>query len=240
MHDPHADQRWRDGSIGDIAPGGPRGTSQIHLYRWGKHSTPPARWPRSSSRGRTSSRSLPSATGPSSAEDAPGAAISTVHLRRRRRCERSTPRLEGLYPWPGGSSTSSASAGSVWPERTGLKKSPSCVRRCRRFSGGADRSGQRCGGAIAGQPHRMRSVSGSTAGPSWQLVLEETPAPCGTEALRANPGVPAYLLGTSPLPDMLPDVMGIGDDREAIICAAEQGEAWGSTPGALAWLEEHS
>src|SRR5207253_5060499 len=57
------------------------------------------------------------------------------------------------------------------------------------------------------------------------------------EARRGNPHVPAYLLGKKPLPHRLPDLIGMGDEREAIVCAAEQLPAWRTTPGALAWLE---
>lgn len=59
-------------------------------------------------------------------------------------------------------------------------------------------------------------------------------------AKRANPHVPAYLSGEKPLPEILPDVMGIGDEREGIICASQQMEAWQRTPNALAWLRKNT
>lgn len=59
------------------------------------------------------------------------------------------------------------------------------------------------------------------------------------EAARWNPHVPAYLLGKRRLPKQLPDLVGFGDEREAVACAAEQLEAWRKTPGALGWLGNH-
>ncbi|MBA2446950.1 MAG: tetratricopeptide repeat protein, partial [Chloroflexi bacterium] len=57
------------------------------------------------------------------------------------------------------------------------------------------------------------------------------------KARKANPYLPAYLVGTKQLPQHLPDYIGIGDEPEAIACASEQMEAWQNTPDALAWLE---
>jgi len=57
------------------------------------------------------------------------------------------------------------------------------------------------------------------------------------EAERGNPHVPAYLLGKRPLPRRRPDLIGFGDEREAMVCAADQMAAWRTTPGALAWLD---
>jgi len=56
------------------------------------------------------------------------------------------------------------------------------------------------------------------------------------EARRWNPHVPAYLTGRKRLPRRLPDLIGMGDESEAVACAAEQMAAWRATPGALAWL----
>jgi hypothetical protein len=58
------------------------------------------------------------------------------------------------------------------------------------------------------------------------------------EALKGNPHVPRYLLGRKRLPATLPSLIGLGDDSEAVVCAAEQMAAWRKTPGALAWLGE--
>jgi tetratricopeptide (TPR) repeat protein len=55
-------------------------------------------------------------------------------------------------------------------------------------------------------------------------------------ALRANPHVPAYLLGMKPFPAQLPDHYGIGDDNEAVIYLAEAAEGWLGTPEAPEWL----
>lgn len=59
-------------------------------------------------------------------------------------------------------------------------------------------------------------------------------------ALEANPHVPAYLTGKRRIPRQLPDYMGIGDEKEAICCAASQKLAWRNTAGALPWLAERS
>ncbi len=56
------------------------------------------------------------------------------------------------------------------------------------------------------------------------------------QALRANPHVPAYLLGAKPFPAQPPDHYGIGDDNEAVIYLAEAAEGWLETPEAPEWL----
>ena len=45
------------------------------------------------------------------------------------------------------------------------------------------------------------------------------------------------LAGKKKLPRRLPDLIGMGDESEAIAYAAEQLSAWRATPGALAWLD---
>jgi tetratricopeptide (TPR) repeat protein len=55
-------------------------------------------------------------------------------------------------------------------------------------------------------------------------------------AVVANSWVPIYLLGDTPFPKRFPDYTGIGDETEAIWCAAEIAKAWMETPGANAWL----
>jgi tetratricopeptide (TPR) repeat protein len=55
-------------------------------------------------------------------------------------------------------------------------------------------------------------------------------------AIRANEFVSPYLLGLRRLPRQLPTTMGLGDEDEGVICAAEHLDAWASTDGALAWL----
>jgi tetratricopeptide (TPR) repeat protein len=57
-------------------------------------------------------------------------------------------------------------------------------------------------------------------------------------ALGRNPHVPAYMLGRKELPRRLPDLIGFGDESEAICYAAENLNAWTATAGALAWLAE--
>jgi tetratricopeptide (TPR) repeat protein len=56
------------------------------------------------------------------------------------------------------------------------------------------------------------------------------------EALKENPHVPPYPLGQRRLPRHLPEMVGFGDESEAIDCAAAQRDAWRTTPGALNWL----
>ena len=58
------------------------------------------------------------------------------------------------------------------------------------------------------------------------------------EAKETNPHVPAYLLGRMRLPRELPEYIGLGDEPEAISCAAEQMEPWRKTPGAHDWLAQ--
>jgi len=55
-------------------------------------------------------------------------------------------------------------------------------------------------------------------------------------AVKANPHVPAYLIGRKKLPRRLPDHIGLGDEPEAIAYAAEHVGAWKAASGALGWL----
>lgn len=58
------------------------------------------------------------------------------------------------------------------------------------------------------------------------------------KALRDNPFVPLYLLGVKKIPRRLPELIGMGDESEAIDYAVEAVPAWHSTPGAVEWLAE--
>lgn len=60
------------------------------------------------------------------------------------------------------------------------------------------------------------------------------------QALESNPHVPAYLLGIKHMPWRLPDAYAWGSEEEAVIYAADAGEVWKNTPGALAWLAEET
>lgn len=60
------------------------------------------------------------------------------------------------------------------------------------------------------------------------------------EALKANPFVPLYLLGQKRLPTVPPDLIGLGDEREAVSYVIEDLTGWLKTPGALEWLREHA
>ena len=56
-------------------------------------------------------------------------------------------------------------------------------------------------------------------------------------ALEANALVPAYLLGRKKIPRSMPELYGIGDENEAVICGQMSVSIWKATPGALEWLE---
>jgi len=60
------------------------------------------------------------------------------------------------------------------------------------------------------------------------------------EALKHNPHVPVYLLGRKRIPRELPDLVGFGDEDEAIAYAADALANWRQTPGALEWLAGRS
>lgn len=54
------------------------------------------------------------------------------------------------------------------------------------------------------------------------------------EAKKTNPHVPAYLSGKK-MPKRLPDMIGFGDESEAISYVGDYGSAWRNTPEAIAW-----
>jgi len=56
------------------------------------------------------------------------------------------------------------------------------------------------------------------------------------EALEHNPYVASYLLGEKKLPRILPERVGFGDTSEAVTYAAEFGNGWHQTEGAVDWL----
>ncbi len=56
------------------------------------------------------------------------------------------------------------------------------------------------------------------------------------EALDNNPYVAPYLLGEKKLPRQLPERVGFGDKDEAVAYAAEFGNGWHQTKGAVNWL----
>ena len=57
-------------------------------------------------------------------------------------------------------------------------------------------------------------------------------------ALRTNPYVPLYLFGLRELPEVLPDYVGMGDEREAVSYVAEAIANWIDTDGAVDWFAE--
>ena len=56
------------------------------------------------------------------------------------------------------------------------------------------------------------------------------------DALDHNPHVVSYLLGERKLPRELPERVGFGDKSEAVTYAAEFGNGWHQTEGAIDWL----
>ncbi len=69
-----------------------------------------------------------------------------------------------------------------------------------------------------------------------QFGDSETATTVLADALQANRFVPAYLLGQKRLPQRLPQLVGFGDENEAIEYVAHGAAAWRKTPGALEWL----
>ncbi len=58
------------------------------------------------------------------------------------------------------------------------------------------------------------------------------------EGWRCNPHVPAFLIGTKPVPSQASAYFTLGAPDEAADYARENREQWASTPGALKWLAE--
>src|SRR5215203_2319581 len=56
------------------------------------------------------------------------------------------------------------------------------------------------------------------------------------EATETNPYVPLYLLGHKSLPSALPELIGFGDESEAVAYFARALSGWLRTPQALEWL----
>ncbi|MBA2542149.1 MAG: tetratricopeptide repeat protein [Deltaproteobacteria bacterium] len=56
------------------------------------------------------------------------------------------------------------------------------------------------------------------------------------EARNTNPHVPAYLTGKKKMPKQLPDMIGFGDESEAISFVGDYGSGWLKTPHAIEWL----
>ena len=59
------------------------------------------------------------------------------------------------------------------------------------------------------------------------------------EAIETNPYVPLYLLGHKSLPGALPELIGFGDEIEAVAYFARALSAWLRTPQALEWLRQN-
>lgn len=57
------------------------------------------------------------------------------------------------------------------------------------------------------------------------------------KAIATNRFVPAYLLGDKPIPDDMPQLIGVGDASEAVEYCTFALNAWAQTPGAIPWLQ---
>ena len=55
------------------------------------------------------------------------------------------------------------------------------------------------------------------------------------KAYETNPFIFEFLMGQKPLPDYLPQYMGLGDENEVIHCLNDSSKIWVETEGALAW-----
>jgi tetratricopeptide (TPR) repeat protein len=60
------------------------------------------------------------------------------------------------------------------------------------------------------------------------------------DAREENPFVPEYVTGRKRVPNQLPDVVGWGDESEAITYAANHLNYWRVIPGAVAWAAEQA
>lgn len=58
------------------------------------------------------------------------------------------------------------------------------------------------------------------------------------QALEQNRHVPAYLTGEKRVPSRSPETIGMGDENEAAVYAAQHLNHWRRTPGAVEWLQE--
>jgi hypothetical protein len=55
-------------------------------------------------------------------------------------------------------------------------------------------------------------------------------------AIRGNPHVVKYMIGSAELPDELPNRYSLGREEEAVLAADALTGAWKGTAGAVAWL----
>lgn len=89
---------------------------------------------------------------------------------------------------------------------------------------------------------RYEDDASATWAYSWALVVFRREGDSGEArrrlraALECNPHAPAFLLARKRIPKRLPDLVGFGDESEAIVYAAGNVEVWKQTPGALDWL----
>jgi len=57
-------------------------------------------------------------------------------------------------------------------------------------------------------------------------------------AMDYNPNVLDFLTGRKRIPIQLPNYIGIGDEDEAVVYAADNLSIWRRTPGAIEWLKQ--
>ncbi len=78
-------------------------------------------------------------------------------------------------------------------------------------------------------------------GKALHLFRTEGAGATANAALRAalayNRHVSAYLLGSKTLPTVMPSMIGLGDENEAVVFAAGGAGPWTATPGSLVWLK---
>lgn len=81
---------------------------------------------------------------------------------------------------------------------------------------------------------------------AWSAVLERLILgdTVGAErslagARETNPYFESYLLGKKPMPRVMPDYYGFGDDNEAIMCMDTIGDAWKKHDETMRWLRKH-
>ena len=89
-------------------------------------------------------------------------------------------------------------------------------------------------------PDRTLDVAGSQTEnlfPFFEMSIRSDPKLLD-DAVEENPHVSPYLTGEKRVPNRRPDVMGWGDEREAIWYVSEHLNYWRRTPGAVGWLAE--
>jgi hypothetical protein len=102
-------------------------------------------------------------------------------------------------------------------------------------------------GDLAGVRRLFGEYDGDNAIFTWSRVLERfLSGDTGgaeqalDEARKSNPYVEKYLLGLKPMPTVMPEYYGRGDENEAIMCFDTTGRAWRKQREALSWLRSRA